>query len=276
VDKKFQRNLKKKKNVVMKNPKDLLGERINFIYKNKINFMLLCDISNLKVVNIVDIICDNCNSTFKRTIKNLKTARRKWEGKDICKSCSCKLSIDKKPQCSKYYWESQDVKDRHSLSVKNSDNFINGILNREDNSGDKNPMFGKSHSVETIKKMSIARTGKIGENSTAWKGGKMSMTRLIKGFQNRNGWYKMVYERDGFKCVYCGSKKKIEAHHKIPIKNIVDEYKNDFDINDDLYRFLISLDIIIDPDLSNGVTLCRECHKKEHINFGSHNPIVIK
>ena len=61
----------------MKNPKDLLGERINFI--------LLCDISNLKVVNIVDIICDNCNSTFKRTIKNLKTARRKWEGKDIYK-----------------------------------------------------------------------------------------------------------------------------------------------------------------------------------------------
>ncbi len=258
----------------MKNPKDLLGERINFIYKNKINFMLLYDISNLKVVDVVDIICDNCNSPFKRTIKNLKVGRRKWDGKDICKSCSCLLTIDRKPQCSKSYWESPDIKNKHSISVKSSENFKNGILNREDNSGDKNPMFGKSHRSDTIKKMSIARTGKIGENATAWKGGKISITRLIKGFQNRNNWYRMVYERDGFKCAYCGSKKKIEAHHKKPIKSIIDEYKNRFDNNQDLYKFLISLDIIVDSNLDNGITLCRECHKKEHINFGSHNPIV--
>lgn len=258
----------------MKNPKDLLGERINFIYKNKINFMLLYDISNLKVVDVVDIICDNCNSSLKRTIKNLKVGRRKWDGKDICKSCSCSLTIDRKPQCSKSYWESVDIKNKHSLSVKSSDNFKNGILNREDNSGDKNPMFGKSHKSETIKKMSIARTGKIGENATAWKGGKVSITRLIKGFQNRNGWYKMVYERDGFRCVHCGSKNKIEAHHKKPIRNIVDEHIGKFTNNEDLYRFLISLDIILDSNLENGITLCRECHKKEHVNFGSHNPIV--
>jgi hypothetical protein len=44
--------------------------------------------------------------------------------------------------------------------------------------------------------------------------------------------------------------------------------------NYDLYEFLISLDIIVDSNQENGITLCRECHKKEHINFGSHNPIV--
>ena len=258
----------------MKNRKDLLGERINFIYKNKINSMIIQDTSNLKVVDIVDVICDNCNSQYQRTIKSIRATRPKWDGKDICKSCSCILTIDKKPQCSKSYWESLEVKDKHSLSVKNSDNFRNGLLNREDNSGDKNPMFGKSHKPETIKKMSIARTGKIGENATAWKGGRTSITRLIKGFQNRNGWYKMVYERDGFKCVYCGSKKKIEAHHKKPIKNIIDEYISNFSNNEDLYKFLISLDIIIDSGLTNGITLCRECHKKEHMNFGSHNPII--
>lgn len=135
-------------------------------------------------------------------------------------------------------------------------------------------MFGKKHKPETIKKMSISRTGKIGENATAWKGGKMSITRLVKGFQNRNGWYKKVYKRDGFKCVKCGSKNKIEAHHKVPIRSIVNEYVDKFDNNEDLYIFLISLDIIIDEHLNNGVTLCRYCHKEEHINFGSHNPVV--
>lgn len=238
--------------------------------------MIPYDISNLKVVEFVDVICDNCGSDIRRTVKNIKTGRKKWLGKDICKSCSSILTLDKKPQCSKSYWSFSDVKSKHSQSIKNSELFKVSISNREDNSGEKNPMFGKKHKSETIKKMSIARTGKIGENATAWKGGKMSMTRLIKGFQNRNGWYKMVYERDGFKCVYCSSKNKIEAHHIIPIKNIINQYEKQFENNDDLYRFLITLDIIIDTKLDNGITLCRECHKKEHINFGSHYPETIK
>ena len=236
--------------------------------------MVSQDLSKLKVTERIDVTCDNCNLSFQRTIKNLKKCRSKWNGGDFCISCANVLSLHKKPQCSKSYWQSPDIKHKHSQSVKNSENFKNGILNREDISGDKNPMFGKSHKSETIKKMSISRTGKIGQAATAWKGGKMSMTKLVKGFQNRNGWYKMIYQRDGFKCVYCGSKDKIEAHHKKPMKNIIDEYKNRFDNNQDLYKFLISLDIIVDSNLDNGITLCRECHKKEHFNFGSHNPIV--
>ena len=233
---------------------------------------MILDISNLKNVDIVDITCDNCHLSFQRSIKNVKLCRPKWGGKDICRNCSCLLCIHKKPQCSKEYWASSDVKNNHSLSLKNSEKFRIGLLNREDISGAKNPMFGKSHKPETIKKMSIARTGKIGENATAWKGGKMSMTHLVKGWQNRNGWYKNIYIRDGFRCTCCGSKNKIEAHHKIPIKTIVDINKNRFEKSEDLYNYLISLDVIIDTELSNGITLCRECHKKEHVNFGSHNP----
>lgn len=234
--------------------------------------MILYDISKFKVLDVIDIICDNCNSQFKRTIKSLKKTRPKWDGKDICKSCSCLLTIHKKPQCSKVYWSNVDIKTKHGISIKSSDKYHDAIKNRPTVFGEDNPMYGKSPSEETRKKMSIARTGKIGKNSTAWKGGKMSMTRLVKGFQNRNGWYKKIYERDGFKCTCCGSKNKIEAHHKLPIKNIIDMYKSNFEEAEDLYRYLISLDIIIDSNLDNGVTLCRECHKKEHMNFGSHDP----
>lgn len=236
--------------------------------------MVTQDISNLKVTNYVDVICDNCSNQFTRTLKHIKSSRPKWNGRDICRKCSFILSAYKKPQCNKEYWSNPDIKTNHSLSIKSSDVYYESIRNRSNIFGEKNPMFGKKHTQETVKKMSAARTGKVGENATAWKGGKTSLTRLIKGFQNRNGWYKMIYERDGFKCVYCGSKNKIEAHHKKPIKNIIDEYKTNFENSEDLYNFLISLDIIIDPNLANGITLCRECHKKEHINFGSHNPII--
>lgn len=251
--------------------KDNFGGRIDFlIYKLK--RMTTIDIINLKVSESVDVVCDECGKIYKRTIKNIKKSRFKFN-KDICISCAAKLSLSKKPQCSKDFWN-LDKKEIHSKSIKNSENYYNSIKNRPDISGEKNPMYGKKHLDVTKKKMSTARTGKIGEKSTAWKGGKLSITRLVKGYQNRNGWYKMIYERDGFKCVKCGSKNKIEAHHIKPIKEIVDEYKDKFDNNNELYLFLISLDIIIDSDLKNGITLCRECHIKEHINFGSHFPKI--
>lgn len=45
-----------------------------------------------------------------------------------------------------------------------------------------------------------------------------------------------AYKRDGYSCVHCGGKTGLEAHHKIP----------------DLER------------LDNLITLCHSCHKKEH------------
>lgn len=236
--------------------------------------MITIDISNLKVIDRVEIICDICSKSFERTVKNIKKLRKKSDI-DFCLSCSAKNSINKKPQCSKEYWESKDVKEKHSNSVKNSDKYITALSNR-DNSGEKNPMYGKSHKIESIKKMSISRTGKIGENATAWKGGKLTITRMVKGYQNRNDWYKNIYKRDSFRCVKCNSNKKIEAHHILPVKNIVDSYKDLFTDKYELYNFLIKLDIINDVNLNNGITLCRECHKLEHSNFGSHFPKILQ
>lgn len=235
--------------------------------------MLTSNIVSLKSHDIIEFICDNCNKLFTREVWQIKRYRKKWENKDICQSCACSLTSNKRPQCSKEYWD-KEKKNKHSLSIKYSDSYQMGIKNR-DTSGSNNSMFNKKHSIETRKKMSASRTGKTGENSTAWKGGKLSMTRRIKEFQFNNGWYRKIYERDNFQCCKCTSKNKIEVHHKKPIKTIIDEIKQFFKDDNQLYSHLIKLDIILDVNLENGITLCRECHKKEHLNIGSHFPKVL-
>lgn len=236
--------------------------------------MLTVDICSLKSIKIIEFICDKCNNSFTRPVWKIKQYRKKWDNKDICQKCACSLTSNKRPQCSKEYWNNKKIKIKHSLCIKNSDNYRTGIENR-DTSGPKNSMFNKKHSVETRKKMSISRTGKTGKNATAWKGGKLSLTRRIKEFQYNNGWYNKIYERDIFQCSKCTSKKRIEVHHKKPIKTIIDEIKELFTDENELYSYLIKLDIILDVNLENGITLCRECHKKEHINLGSHFPKVV-
>ena len=79
--------------------------------------------------------------------------------------------------------------------------------------------------------------------------GKTTAAASIENLRKRTSnelakWSKAVISRDGGKCVICGSSKNPEAHHIIPVasdKNM--EYK---------FR------------LSNGITLCKECHNKVH------------
>ena len=61
-------------------------------------------------------------------------------------------------------------------------------------------------------------------------------------------WKKKVHERDGYKCLRCGTDKKLHAHHIIPWKE-----------NKDL-RF----------DVGNGKTYCSSCHL--HIEMKGHIP----
>lgn len=92
-------------------------------------------------------------------------------------------------------------------------------------------MYGKKASAETRRKMSISRTGKIGENATAWKGGDFSLVRTIKRHIHKViHWYYKIYKRDNFKCILCGSNKKIEAHHINPISVIIKTLIDKFDL----------------------------------------------
>lgn len=110
-------------------------------------------------------------------------------------------------------------------------------------------------SEEGRRKLSIAHIGKpqpwkLGENNPAWKGGVTKERDRVKGSLEYKNWRRGVLERDGHSCQKCGSSDKLHAHH---IKN-----KKDFP------------DLIF--DVSNGQTLCRNCHGSEHGILYSDNP----
>lgn len=98
-------------------------------------------------------------------------------------------------------------------------------------------LFGKHHSEETKRKMSLARQGSKNAN---WKGG---LTELVKGIRRSPEfcqWRKAVLERDNHTCQDCKSIKQVDVHH---LKSIIEYPELVFDIN-------------------NGLTLCQDCHKR--------------
>lgn len=195
-----------------------------------------------------------CRGTYQQVINR--------NGFYRCSKCS--------PQRTNTYWDN-DRKKSHSDSIKSSDKYYDAI-SRRDLSGSNNGMFGRTHSSDTKKKMSFSRRGKFGKIATAWKGGKTSFTNRVKSFIAReHNWFNRVLLRD-YKCIQCGAEDNLDAHHIEPIVAIINRITKDitFIDEDTRFKFVISHQNIIDNSLSNGITLCRTCHKETHNNWGSH------
>ena len=70
-----------------------------------------------------------------------------------------------------------------------------------------------------------------------------------RGNPDYNNWRQSVLKRDDFKCVVCGDIENLEAHHMYGYK----ENPN------------------LATETSNGITLCKWCHKKYHSKYGLKN-----
>jgi len=240
--------------------------------------MIIEDVANLPVNTKVLIACDKCSKKSMRRISSIKTQRAKHgEDKDYCRSCASQICCSKKPQCSKDFWLTKERKEKHGISIKNSVLYKEGIKNRQSIVGENNPTWGLKHKQETKTKMSISRTGKTGENATAWKGGRMSIVRRIKSaLQRKYKWFHRVMDRDNCICQKCTASKNLDAHHIVPIANIVKKLlsNKEFLTEAEKMDWLIVQPEIVDDKLTNGITLCRKCHKEIHQNWGSHEPKV--
>jgi hypothetical protein len=112
---------------------------------------------------------------------------------------------------------------------------------------------GRKHSSETRAKMSKSQKGKRlspehreklraskrGSKNPQWKGGVTPVHLTIRKSIEYKLWRRSVLERDNYTCIWCESKKQLEADHIKPFASYPE------------LRFAID----------NGRTLCRKCHQ---------------
>lgn len=105
---------------------------------------------------------------------------------------------------------------------------------------------GRKDSIETRLKKSNALKG---EKNIHWKGGITETNKAIRNSFEMKQWKRDNLARDDYKCIWCGSKKNLQIDHIKP-----------FSLFPEL-RF----------ELSNGRTLCKECHTITDSYLGNFN-----
>lgn len=103
----------------------------------------------------------------------------------------------------------------------------------------------------------VARSAKTrGESHYRWNGGSSKLATSIRQMTEHRKWMDSVKERDGYKCVGCGSTEKLESHHKRLFSELLQEQQI---TNREEARNCKEL-----WDINNGVTLCQKHHYETH------------
>lgn len=170
-----------------------------------------------------------------------------------CKDCLLEKPLEQFPKNGKWYRnrckKCHNAKFYQPTGKPNAGRFQKGHVsffgfkkgNVPHNKGKKTPpeivakcaakLKGKKLSPENLKKL---RDGLDRYRKT------QTFTSGRRSSKSKN-WSRLVKDRDGNKCMHCGSIKRLHAHHIVPWR--IDEMK----------RF----------DVSNGITLCHWCHDTE-------------
>lgn len=198
-----------------------------------------------------------------------------------------------KDELNKLYWEQElSIKDIANIFLVSAQTIHNRMkkwniprrsstkhTNRtkqkqsEVKTGSKNPIFGKKRpehakkisiiltgrkfSDETKEKMSLAKKGIKGPAHNKWiepNKRKGTLLRNIRRLDEMSIWRQSVFERDGWKCVECKHSGYLQADHIFPLVFLV------HDLN--IKTVQESIDVAELWDISNGRTLCKDCHKK--------------
>lgn len=127
---------------------------------------------------------------------------------------------------------SETLKGHENFNKQLKGCFQKGLIpwNKGKKTGVKPPWTGKHRSAKIRRKISLAKNK-----------GKSKKLELLRKRVEYKEWRRKVFERDNYTCQECGKKGGLLHPHHIKAKSLVP-------------------DLIY--DVSNSVTLCRECHKK--------------
>lgn len=114
------------------------------------------------------------------------------------------------------------------------------------------PKESRGHTLETRIKISKAQHGKVKNYTYPWKYGVSKIDKLVRAMVDYKIWRKKVFKRDGYRCLDCGAKGYVTAHHIISFSSIL-RSNNIQDIED-------ARKVPLLWDVSNGKTLCELCH----------------
>ncbi len=179
-----------------------------------------------------------------------------------CKSCGEKFIATSKQ--AKYCAKCKNKEQGKKISGHNHPNYNGGKVVKCDNCGKEIHMTlfeYENHEHHFCSRECYGKwksTQMQGENNPSYKPELTDEYRQQYKEDKRVGsemdkWRKAVYERDNYTCQCCGSKKSgngnLNAHHK------------------DGYHWCIERR----HDVTNGVTLCIECHNEFHSIYGNRN-----
>lgn len=97
------------------------------------------------------------------------------------------------------------------------------------------------------------------EKHPMWKGGITNINKAVRGKSSEHNmkWREDIFKRDNYSCQLCGENGKyLHAHHIKPFAKLIKRYN--LKTKEDAVKCFELWDI------NNGITLCRDCHKKAH------------
>jgi hypothetical protein len=126
-------------------------------------------------------------------------------------------------------------------------------------------MCARRQSEEVKEKLRKLNLGKprpdyLGNKNPFWKGGitaaNWGLNKALRSTFEYRQWRSDVYTRDNFTCQDCGDNKggNLEAHHKKGFQQIINEHKITT-----VEQALACEELW---NINNGVTLCKDCHKR--------------
>ncbi len=111
-----------------------------------------------------------------------------------------------------------------------------------------------------------------GSKHYLWQGGQ-SLYNSIRKLKEYKEWRKLIYKQDRYTCNACGQSisNELNVHHIISFNSILNDFLsqyNQFSPIEDV-ETLTRLATSYKPfwDINNGVTLCKRCHRKRHLQI---------